>query len=161
MWARRMLRLALLASVATCGSDDPAVPLDSTPAPDSGPCLDSNATCNGDVLTVCSGAGAQVIEETCGWGCEVLGSSPRCRRLVPTGGAASTVDTLPTTLVNLPEFSLAGTLDGTLGKINGIDASALGVDFKLVNGIAVFRFNSLAIGGVRLAGTSPIVVISD
>lgn len=161
MLCRRMLRLALLASVATCGSEDLDVPIDSTPTPDSGPCLGANATCNGDVLAVCSAAGAQVIEETCGWGCEVLGSSPRCKRLVPTGGAASTVDTLPTTLGSLPEFSLSGTLDGTQGKINGVAASTLGVDFKLENGIAVFRFNSLAIGGVRLAGTSPIVLISD
>jgi hypothetical protein len=156
---RRLLRLALVV-VASCGSSDPVVPADTVPPPDVGACTDTNVACNGDVLTVCTEPGAAVIEEPCGWGCNVLGSSPRCNRLTPTGGGANVVDATSSVLAQFRDFSLSGTLDGTQGKINGATAESLGVGYALVNGIAVFRFNSLAIGGIKLQGTAPIVLVA-
>lgn len=160
MWARRFVRLVLVA-VTACSGDAPNVPADTVPTPDAGACADTNVACSGDTLVVCTAAGATPIEAPCGWGCNVLGSSPRCNRLIPTGGGATIVDTTDSVLQLSSEFSLSGTLDGTLGRINGATAESQGIAYALVGGIAVFRFKRLSIGGVRLVGTAPIVLVSD
>ena len=151
---RVMHRCFVVLALIGCSGDPP--PSSDAPAiPDSGACLDTSATCEGDVLTTCVAAGDTPVQETCGWGCETAG----CKRLTPTGGGAVRADTF--SLDTFAELSLSGTLDGSTGKINGLAASSMNIDYKLVNGIAVFRARLLAIGGLKLQGTVPIQLISD
>ncbi len=148
-------QLVVLALIGCSG--DPPPSADAPPISDSGACLGTSATCEGDVFTTCVAAGETPVQETCGWGCETAG----CKRVTPTGGAAVRADLFPLSLGALAELSLSGTLDGSTGRINGIDASAMNIDYKLVNGIAVFRGRLLAIGGLKLQGTVPIQLLSD
>ena len=154
-----MLRPSLVLLVA-CSGDPPASNPDGPVEPDAGVCQSENASCNGDVLTTCAGAGADPVEELCGWGCSVV-PAPACRRIVPTGGGATANDLLPSMLGVFSELSLSGQIDGSTGRINGIPASEMGAGYTLTNGIAVFRFRLLAVGGLKLAGTVPIQLISD
>lgn len=155
-----MSRWTLLLVLFGC-SGDPPPSSDAPPTPDAGPCLGTNTTCNGDVLAVCAAAGATPIEEICSWGCTV-DPSPACDRLVPTGGGATAADVMPAGLAGLAELGLSGTIDGSTGRINGIAAATMNVDYALVNGIGVFRFKRLAIGGLKLVtGTVPVQLISD
>ncbi len=149
---RQLVFLALIG----CGGDAP-LSSDAPSISDSGACLGVSATCEGDVFTTCVAAGETPVQETCGWGCETAG----CNRVTPTGGGAVRADLFPLSLGAFAELSLSGTLDGSTGRSNGVDASAMNIDYKLVNGIAVFRFKLLAIGGLKLQGAVPIQLLSD
>ncbi len=155
MWARRYVFVLL----GACSGDAPPSS-DAPPTPDAGSCLGANVSCSGDVLTTCTAAGETPVAETCGWGCEVT-PAPACKRIDPTGGGATANDLLPSMLGVFPELSLSGNIDGSTGKINGLDASGMGIGFTVVNGVGVFRFKLLAIGGIKLQGTAPIQLISD
>ena len=153
---RVMHRQLVFVALFGCSGDAP-LSADAPLVPDSGACVGVSATCEGDVFTTCVAAGETPVQETCGWGCETAG----CKRVTPTGGAAVRADLFPLSLGAFAELSLSGTLDGSTGRINGVDASAMNVDYKLVDGIAVFRFKLLAIGGLKLQGAAPIQLLSD
>jgi hypothetical protein len=148
-------QLVLLALIGCSGEAPPSV--DAPVISDSGACLGTSATCEGDVFTTCVAAGETPVQESCGWGCEPAG----CKRVTPTGGGAARADVFPLSLGAFAELGLSGAIDGSTGKINGVAASAMNVDYQLINGIAVFRFKLLAIGGLKLQGTVPIQLISD
>jgi len=160
MLRRRMFGIASLAgaSFVACQYSTPEV-IDA-PLPDTGECLAANASCVGDTLRTCARPGASVIETSCSWGCESNGPA-HCRRIAPTGGGVVPADLDPDNFAGVVSYSLAGTIDGGLGTINGTAASSLGIGYQLVNGIAVFRFKDLAVGVVRLTGSQPIALVAD
>jgi len=145
----------LLFLIAACSGDAPPS-TDATPPADSGSCVAASTTCTGDVLSTCV-AGGNPVQEICGWGCEVSA----CKRIVPTGGGATADDLLPATLAGFGSLSVSGTLDGSTGRLNGIDVSTMNIGYSLESGVAVFRFQQLAVGGLKLNGTVPIQLVAD
>jgi len=134
------------------------------PLPDAGPCLDISATCaNADTLRACNGSGSQPVDTTCNWGCLAIGSA-HCGVLVPTGSAVDTADLDAT---GLKDIDLQGTVNGNDGSISGSlrgmgSGVIAGIDYHLVNGVAVFRVASLhVVAATILRGDHPIAFVSD
>ena len=164
-WTR--LVAVLGAIVAACqfhtnpGTGDARI--DAPPTlPDAGPCLAASSSCaNADTLRTCAGSGTQPVDTTCSWGCLATGG-PHCGVLVPTGSAVGSGNLNPTGLAAL---DLQGTVDGNSGSIMGLRAMGSGVisgvDYHLVNGVAVFRVASLHVVGLTtLRGDHPIAFVS-
>ena len=155
------------AIVAACQfHTNPATgPMDAidAPLPDAGPCLAAGASCaNADTLRTCAGSGASATDTACSWGCVATGSA-HCGVLVPTGSAVETADLDPTGLQGL---DLQGTVDGNTGGITGLRATGSGVisgiDYHLVNGVAVFRVASLhVVGATVMRGDHAIAFVAD
>jgi len=108
------------------------------------------------ILRSCTEVGQPSVDTTCTWGCLETGE-PHCGQLVPAGGAVTSADLDPASLQGLGNAEIAGTLDSDAGTINGMPAG----DFRIVNGIAVFRFESLALGNLQLVGSHAIALVSD
>lgn len=158
-----MRRLVLLLLAAGCrqlfGLEPPTHAVtdaaDDGTIPDAGLCVTASTQCLGTVLRTCSGAGVMAVDTTCAWGC-VGSGGPHCGQLVPTGGGVVATDVTPDGLLMDVTLSGNGLLIngdtgaiGTLTQTESIRAAGGGINngigYAVNNGVAVFRFASLAI----------------
>jgi hypothetical protein len=127
------------------------------PEIDAGPCAMLGTSCSGNTLRICTALGELPVESECALGC-VAGDQAHCGVIAPAGGGVAASDLDPAELATLPDADIAGLIDGDNGTIGG---QSLG-DFRVKNGIAVFRFHALTISGpVQLRGSRPIALVSD
>lgn len=181
--------LAVAVVVPACGFEAPnlqdmpsdaQLPFDSPPdafIPDAAPCSSLIKTCvSGSVLRACQTVGQLPLETTCDWDC-VDAPEPHCRVLTPSGGAVSAADldramAMQAGLQKRTFTSLlnTGTINTDTGQITiGVDGRQSGtgvrdgVDFKVVNGVGVFRFMELNLRGVqdiRVVGTNGLALVA-
>ena len=168
------MRLYLVATLAACNyspaenaTDAPPSDGADGPLPDAGPCQAIDTTeCVGDELRTCNVLGAQPSIKQCGWGCSNTGS-PRCVEITPTGGAATSSDALPSTLVAqtdvvIPADSVINTTDGTIDSIAAGFSATPTTPNATTPAAMVFRFKSLTIAGpLKVEGTRALVLIAD
>jgi hypothetical protein len=169
---RLRARLIAIGIVSACSFSAPAVldqlvdappPVNEPDAPpmvdayvpiDSGPCSAAGFTCEGPILHFCEDVNATPQDTVCGWGCSVIGGA-HCAELQPAGGAFAAADLRADDRLEDKTITAAGEIWNTdTGKIDGVRESGTGVkegiEFKIVNGVGIFRFKSLTIQG---AGT--------
>jgi hypothetical protein len=137
--------------------------IDSGPTPDAGPCEALSATCADDAtLRTCMTIGQIPSDVTCAWGC--IGPDAHCGVLVPTGSAATADDV--TNDSQLEDITIADDIDGDDGSIKpglrGAGSGVIaGIDYKVVNGIAVFRAKSWHFThDMNLDGALPMVLVA-
>lgn len=129
---------------------------------DAGPCQTVVSTCVDDTtLRVCSTIGVEPTDHACPWGC--LGPDAHCGAIRPSGSGASGSDTTDDAL--LLDVTVTDDIDGTDGTIKQLRAPGLGIisgiDYKLVNGYAVFRAKSwLITDDMNITGPYPIVLVA-
>jgi hypothetical protein len=160
---RRVVVLLLLAGCKQIfGLSKPAHGADATPdVVDPNACTAASVACNGDVLHTCAMAGELPTDTTCSWGCG--GDTPHCFAIVPAGGGVTMDDVAADP--SLQDVSLMQDtviIDGDTGAIGKTGQLELvrpagagtknGISYEVNNGVAVFRFASLAIA----APTTPI-----
>jgi hypothetical protein len=162
-------RLAIIAgaAVAACTfSVVPEGPKDgSIPIPDAGDCMAVAKECVADTLRTCATVGGTASDLPCAWGCVATGVA-HCGVLVPSGGAVTSTDLMPQAALADITLSAATTIDGDGTISGGLHAAGggmqNGIDYRLHNGVAIFRFKSLHVTGpLALAGTSPIALVAD
>lgn len=145
---------------------DSQLPFDSPPdvfIPDAGPCMSLFKACvSGSVLRECQMTNQLPRETTCDWGC-VDAPAPHCRVLTPSANAVTAADLDRTTAMQaglqkrtFTSLFNTGTINTENGQISiGADGRQSGtgvrdgVDFKVVNGVGVFRFMELNLRGVQ------------
>ncbi len=130
------------------------------------PCADLTfKQCVGDTgggtfeqLRECKVVGEEPVDTVCPWRC-VDDPMPRCRTLVPSGGAVTSTDLMPTTGLTAKQISGGLTqvaFDTTTGAIriggaivrNGVTGIDAGIDFVVRNGVGIWRFQSLELGNI-------------
>ena len=145
--------------------------------PDAAPCSSLIKTCvSGTVLRACQMVGQLPAETTCDWDC-VDAPEPHCRVFSPSGGAVVPADldrgmAMAAGLQKRTFTSLtqAGSINTDTGAIQiGLDGRQAGtgvrngVDFKVVNGVGVFRFLELELKGfqdIRVTGANALALVA-
>lgn len=145
--------------------------------PDAAPCSSLIKTCvSGTVLRACQTVGQLPAETTCDWDC-VDTPEPHCRVFTPTGNAVTSQDldrpmAMAAGLQKRTFTSLfnAGSINTDTGQIQiGADSRSSGtgvrdgVDFKVVNGVGVFRFMELELKGlqdIRVTGSNALAIVA-
>ncbi|MEO8840599.1 MAG: hypothetical protein ABI591_21820 [Kofleriaceae bacterium] len=164
---RGWIRGALIAAagIAACRFTPNQAGLTDAPlAADAGPCQELTATCADDAtLRVCSVIDMPPADTACAWGC--VGPDAHCGALIPTGTGASATDL--TDDAQLLDVVITDDIDGTDGTIKGGGRTAgsgiiNGIDYKVVNGYAVFRAKSwqFETHDMNVAGPYPIVLVA-
>jgi hypothetical protein len=135
--------------------------------PDASACSAISAQCLADnqTLRTCAVVGGSAVDRMCTWGCLGGNTSAHCAEPVPTGSAALPGDLSGSDLgsaVTLPNNITISLTDGTISGVRaGGPGVKGGVDFEIRNGIAVFRFNGLAIPGqLHFTPGPPVVFVS-
>jgi hypothetical protein len=129
--------------------------------PDGGPCSGASVECVGDVLRTCTAEGVLPVDTSCTWGCG--GAPAHCLAVVPAGGVVTMADVLPdTTLADVSLSNGTVVINGDTGAIGTPTKPQMvrpsgagtlnGIAYDVRNGVAVFRFGSLAIS----ATTTPV-----
>lgn len=169
---------AALDDGGTSALPDGAAPMPDVFIPPPVPCMTiGEASCVGDTgdgvhferLRQCQVMGQEPVETVCPWRC-VSSPTARCRKLVPSGGAVTSADLDPTMGLTAKDWSnnsiQFNTSDGSIrvgntqvrGATTGIDA---GVEFKVVSGVGIWRFQSLKLtGGVEVRGTNAAAFVA-
>ena len=151
-------------------SGDGGTSLDSRPAADAGACVTLGPACaSEDTLRTCSTVGQAPIDKLCAWGCLGADASAHCAVLVPSGGAATTMDLDPDGQLSDITLNTSGDIDGddgTFGNLrDGGDKATpykSGVFWQLRPGnIAVFKVKSLIVSAnLDLKGSHSIVIVA-
>jgi hypothetical protein len=162
-------RAAVLLLLAGCkqvfGLSEPAHGVDATPDTiDPRACTTASVECVGDVLRTCSMPGVVPIDTTCAWGCG--GETAHCLAILPAGGGVRMDDVAVD--VALQDVALdQGTIviDGDTGQIGTVrppgTGTMNGISYEVNNGVAVFRFASLAISApMTLSGSHAIALVA-
>jgi len=126
-------------------------------------CGSSVTSCNGDRLEVCV-ANMLPVETACAWGCIGSGSVAHCGAIDPVGGGVVASDLDTSGLAD--NIEIDGTIDGDTGAIGTVrlpgSGVVQGIDYKVINNVAVFRFNSVRVGGTfMLTGSHPIAIVAS
>ncbi len=176
--------------VPACGFNSPNlkdVPGDGAEIPDAppdvfvhdaAPCSSLIKTCvTADLLRECQAVATLPTETVCEWGCdETVPNNGRCKVFTPSGGAVTAQDLDRTAAVaaglqkrTFTSLVSAGSINTDTGAIQiGADVRAAGtgvingVDFKVVNGVGVFRFLELELKGVqdiRVVGSNALALV--
>jgi hypothetical protein len=182
---------AIGTAISACGFEAPnlrEVPSDGADIPDSppdafihdaAPCASMVKTCvTEDLLRECFQTGMLPREIPCDWGCsEPTTGNGRCRTFLPSGGAVTTQDLDRTMAMaaglqkrTFEAFVSTGTINTDTGQIQiGVGSRQSGtgvrdgVDFKVVNGVGVFRFLELELKGIqdiRVVGTNALALVA-
>jgi hypothetical protein len=150
--------------------------IDAAP-PDGSVCVAPTATCaDASTLRTCPGAGSAYIDTSCPWGCNAV-IPAHCSQLVPSGsggdpttglapgdldGSDLADTTIPDAIIinaDTGAIGTSGTATSIRAAVTGVNA---GIDYEHRNGIAVFRFKSLAVtGSVYVTGTQPVAFAAD
>jgi hypothetical protein len=164
---RGWIRGALIAAVGFAACRFTPNPIGGSDAPiaaDAGPCQELSATCADDItLRVCSTIDMPPADTACPWGC--VGPDAHCGKFFPSGSGASSDDV--TDDAQLLDVTVTDDIDGTDGTIKGPLRTAgpginNGIDYKIVNGYAVFRAKSwrFEMHDMNVAGPYPIVLVA-
>ena len=168
-------------NLANPAGDGGAIP-DSPPdmfIPDAAPCSSATIkTCaNETTLRACMTTGMYPTDQPCAWGCtEPVPGNARCKTFTPSGGAVSAadLDRAAAVIAGLQKRTFSTTLgiatiDTQSGAIQiGSDTRQGGmgvrdgVDFKVVNNVAIFRFLELDINSfqrVRVVGPNALALV--
>jgi hypothetical protein len=167
-----------LRDVPSDGADIPDAPPDMF-VHDAAPCSSLIKTCvTTELLRECQQVGTLPRETVCDWGCDdTLANNGRCKVFTPSGGAVTQQDldrpmAMAAGLQKRTFTSLlnAGTINTETGQIQiGADSRGAGtgvingVDFKVVNGVGVFRFMELEIKGIqdiRATGSNALALVA-
>jgi hypothetical protein len=132
--------------------------------PDAGPCQTLGASCAGpDTLRTCTMIGDQPVDTDCSWSCSTTPDA-HCAKLVPSGGGVTSADLDPMTGLSAIAITSNATIDDT-GSITNVRPTGPGlmngINFHVTNGVAIYDFDSLAIGPsvvVLFQGTQPIAL---
>ncbi|MGE3454970.1 MAG: hypothetical protein AB7O24_07665 [Kofleriaceae bacterium] len=151
--------------LSACGFAPSSTPIDATDmTSDAGVCVEAGTTCTGDALRTCSAPGAAPVDVACSWGC-AMNESARCSQLVPSGAllpgdlvapglALADVDIATDSKIN----TMTGAIDGIRGPGSGV---VDGIELTMRGGVAVFRFNKLAIAGnLTVTGNNALAIVS-
>lgn len=160
-------------------SDAPMALFDSPPdvfIPDAAPCSSLIKTCvSGTVLRACQTVGQLPAETTCEWDCSEI-PEPHCRVLMPSGGAVTSQDLDPAMAMSaglqkrtFTSITQPGSINTDTGAIQiGFDSRQSGtgvrngIDFKVVNGVGIFRALELEFKGiqtVRVTGSNALALV--
>lgn len=122
-------------------------------------CTTNGVSCSNDSLLTCA-VGTEPVVEFCGWGCATTGT-PHCEVLTPTGGAATSSDTLASALdaYGAETIGSGTTIDTDTGTITG-GSGMYGTGSGST--AAIFKFGTLDIvGKPTLTGSKPLVLIAN
>jgi hypothetical protein len=178
---RRVVVLLLLAGCKQVfGLSEPAHGIDAAPDTlDPNACTAASAECIGDVLHACSTAGVLPTDTACSWGCG--GDTPHCLAILPAGGGVTMDDlAVDPSLEDVSLMLATVVIDGDSGAIGSSDQPEMvrpagagtknGISYEVNDGIAVFRFESLAISrptmpigshAIALVAAGDIIVSAD
>ncbi len=138
--------------------------IDSSTLVDGGTCTAASVSCADAVtLRTCAASEAQPTDMTCLWSCDATGGA-HCTKLQPSGGAVTAANLDPDAQVQA--ISFAGTIDADTGAMSGLRGAGTnviaGIDYQLVNNVAIFRFGSLHItGAVSIGGTHAVAFVAN
>ncbi|MFN0249886.1 MAG: hypothetical protein ACKV2T_23585 [Kofleriaceae bacterium] len=183
--------VAIATVIPACGFEAPnlrEVPFDAADIPDSPPdtFVHDAAPCSSlvnicvteDLLRECYATMTLPREISCDWGCtEPTTGNGRCRTFSPSGGAVTALDLdrAMAMIAGLQKRTFTtiistGTINTDTGQIQiGVDGRQSGtgvrdgVDFKIVNGVGVFRFLELELKGfqdIRVVGTNALALVA-
>ncbi len=149
------------------GPPDDSVIIDTMPdAEISTGCTAAGTTCVGpdERLRECAAINASPVDTVCAWRC-VDAPTPHCRKLQPAGGGVQPGDMEPTTgLGNLSisnAFPIRFNTDTGTISIGGFPVTQTGFQFKLNNGIAIWRAQNIDLQGViEIRGANPAALVS-
>jgi len=159
------------------GSSDASMMMDDAAPdaiPDAAMCTGMSAECVGDTLRTCAAAGAMVVEDDCGWGCDASGG--RCKEIDPAANAVDTSDLVPE--AGLADLTIGNGINidtgsGEMGTIGNSDSVRIpgqglfmGIRFSVVNGVGIVKVNSLHVTAslndpIRFQFTNPIAIVAD
>jgi hypothetical protein len=151
-------------SADDAGDDASVTATDASTLADAGMCVAASVSCaDSSTLRTCVAGTPQPTDTTCLWSCDATGGA-HCTKLQPSGGAVTAANLDPD--AQLQAINFAGTIDADTGAMSGLRAAGpnviAGIDYHLVNNVAVFRFGSLHItGAVSIGGTHAVAFVAN